>query len=154
MWCHHFLSYKIMSKEVQNSNPHWLCVTIQVWIVPLIGCATRKRCFLQSEPPLLPRLGQWDVISISARVPHVLIRRENLRWHHKMLANGTVVIIIFLDNYLYVSLRKQQTFGDATTGLRAKWHLRNERRNSILTTHHYPDLSNDASPVWNFCACL
>ena len=37
-----------------------------------------------------------------------------------MLANGTVVIIIFLDNYLYVSLRKQQTFGDATTGLRAK----------------------------------
>ena len=37
-----------------------------------------------------------------------------------MLANGIVVIIIFLDNNLYVSLSKQQTFGDATTGFPAK----------------------------------
>ena len=34
------------------------------------------------------------------------------------------------------SLRKQPTFGEATTGLPTKWHLRNERRNSI------PDLSS------------
>ena len=38
------------------------------------------------------------------------------------------------------SLRKQPTFVDATTGFPAKWHLRNERRNSILMTRHYPDL--------------
>ena len=40
------------------------------------------------------------------------------------------------------SLRKQPTFGDATTGFPAKWRLWNERRNSILMTHHYPDLGS------------
>ena len=40
------------------------------------------------------------------------------------------------------SLRKQPTFGDATTGFPHKWHLRNERRNSILMTRHYPDLGS------------
>ena len=39
-----------------------------------------------------------------------------------------------------LSLRKQPTFGKATTGFPAKWRLRNERRNSILMTRHYPDL--------------
>ena len=39
-------------------------------------------------------------------------------------------------NLLYLSLyadslRKQRTFGNTTTGFPAKWHLRNERRNSI-----------------------
>ena len=37
------------------------------------------------------------------------------------------------------SLRKQPTFRDTTTGFPAKWR-RNERRNSILMTRHYPDL--------------
>ena len=40
------------------------------------------------------------------------------------------------------NLRNQPTFGDATTGFAAKWHLRNERRNSILMTRHYPDLGS------------
>ena len=40
------------------------------------------------------------------------------------------------------SRRKQPTFDDATTGFPAKWRLRNERRNSILITRHYPDLSS------------
>ena len=31
----------------------------------------------------------------------------------------------------FVILRKQRTFGDATTGFPAKWSLRNERKNSI-----------------------
>ena len=39
-------------------------------------------------------------------------------------------------------LRKQPTFGDATIGFPAKLCLRNERRNSILMTHHYPDLTS------------
>ena len=38
------------------------------------------------------------------------------------------------------SLRKQPTFRDITTGLPAKWRLRNECRNSILTCH-YPDVA-------------
>ena len=50
------------------------------------------------------------------------------------------------------SLSKQPTFGYANTGFPTKWHLRKEHRNSILMTHHYPDLGTDASSVWNFCA--
>ena len=44
------------------------------------------------------------------------------------------------------SLRKQPTCGDATTGFPTKWRLRNEHRNSILMTHHYPDLGS--APDW------
>ena len=40
------------------------------------------------------------------------------------------------------NLGKQPTFRDATNGLTAKWRLRNERRNSILMTRHYPDLGS------------
>ena len=74
------------------------------------------------------------------------------------------------------SLTKQSTFRDATTGFPAKWRLRNERRNFILmkasltesvkcfwlvesnfsrgvtNQKHHPDLGNDTSSVWNFCA--
>ena len=42
----------------------------------------------------------------------------------------------------FLSLRKQPTFGDATTGFHTKWRLRNEYRNSILMTCHYPDLGS------------
>ena len=47
------------------------------------------------------------------------------------------------------SLRKQPTFGDVTTGFPAKWRLRNERRNSILMTRHYPDLGSASD--WSCC---
>ena len=39
-------------------------------------------------------------------------------------------------------LRKQLTFGDATTGFPTKWHLRDDHRSSILMTRHYPDLGH------------
>ena len=47
-------------------------------------------------------------------------------------------------NYILInaSLRKQPTFGDATTGFPAKWRLRKERRNSILMTRDYSDLGS------------
>ena len=38
------------------------------------------------------------------------------------------------------SLRKQTTFRHATNSFPVKRHLRNECRNSILMTCHYPDL--------------
>ena len=38
------------------------------------------------------------------------------------------------------NLRKQPTFGNTTTGFPAKWHLRNNHRNSILMMINYPDL--------------
>ena len=40
------------------------------------------------------------------------------------------------------SLRKQPTFGEATSGFPAKFRPRNERRNSILMMHHFPDLGS------------
>ena len=46
---------------------------------------------------------------------------------------------------LISSLRKQPTFGDATTGFPSKWRPRNERRNSILMMRHYPDLGSVSS---------
>ena len=47
------------------------------------------------------------------------------------------------------SLRKQPTFGDATTGFPTKGCQRNERRNSILMTCHYPDLGSASD--WPCC---
>ena len=40
------------------------------------------------------------------------------------------------------SLRKQPPFRDTTSGFPVKWRLRNERKNSILMTRHYPDLGS------------
>ena len=50
--------------------------------------------------------------------------------------------------FCLVSVRKQPTFGDATTHFLAKWRLRNECRNSILMTRHYPDLGSGSD-----CLC-
>ena len=46
------------------------------------------------------------------------------------------------------SLRKQPTFGDATTCFPVKWRLRNEHRNSILITRHHPDLGSASD--WSY----
>ena len=54
----------------------------------------------------------------------------------------------FPDTASLSSRRKQPTFGDATTGFPAKWRLRNERRNSILMTRHYPDLGSASD--WSY----
>ena len=48
-----------------------------------------------------------------------------------------------------ISLRKQPTFGNATTGFPAKPCLRNERRNSTLMTRHYHDLGSASD--WLYC---
>ena len=52
------------------------------------------------------------------------------------------VNLAILTGWTNSSLRKQPTFGDTTTGFPAKWHLRNECRNSTLMMHHYPDLGS------------
>ena len=46
--------------------------------------------------------------------------------------------------WLRVNLRKRPTFGDTTTGFPDKWLLRNERRNSMLMTRHYPNLGSSS----------
>ena len=50
------------------------------------------------------------------------------------------------------SLKKQLTFQDTTTGSPDKWHLRNERRNSILMMYHYLAQGIDPLSVSSFCA--
>ena len=55
---------------------------------------------------------------------------------------GFVIFSFDFEESIWSSLRKQPTFGDATTGFPAKWCLRNERRNSILMTRHYQDLGS------------
>ena len=47
------------------------------------------------------------------------------------------------------SLRKQPTFGDATTVYPAKWRLRNERINSTLMMRHYSQDLDSASD-WSY----
>ena len=42
------------------------------------------------------------------------------------------------------SQRKQPTFCNTTTCFSSKWRLRNECRNSILMTLHYPDLGSSS----------
>ena len=52
-------------------------------------------------------------------------------------------------------LRRRPTFSDATTGFPTKWRLRNERKNSILMTRHYPDLNEPCFfALLQFAACL
>ena len=64
------------------------------------------------------------------------------RWILKsLICEGTIIHLLYLSLY-GDSLRKQPTFGDTTTGFPAKWHLRNERWNSILMMRHYPDLGS------------
>ena len=43
-----------------------------------------------------------------------------------------------------ISLRKQPTFRDTPFVFLTKWRLRNERRNFILMTLHFPDLGSDS----------
>ena len=62
----------------------------------------------------------------------------------KRTTSGTVK-----NDHLYPNLRKKRTFRDATTGLPAKWRLRNDRRNSILMTRHYPGACFSKGPPKN-----
>ena len=76
-------------------------------------------------------------------------------------------------NKVVISLMKQPTFCDATTGYSMNWHLRNVRRNVKLMTcqslsavkcfwlvkkyassnlKHCPDMGSDTPPGWNFYA--
>ena len=68
-------------------------------------------------------------------------QRPKLQLTDNIRSGGAVVSTITSVNTELSSLRKQPTFGGATTCFPAKsWHVRNERRNSILMTHPLPDL--------------
>ena len=70
-----------------------------------------------------------------------LHKDQSYNWPITYGAGAAVVSTITSVNTELSSLRKQPTFGGATTCFPAKsWRVRNERRNSILMTHHHPDL--------------
>ena len=54
---------------------------------------------------------------------------------------GKILLFWISGRLLEVSLGKQPTFGNATTGFPAKWRLRNKPRNWMMTCH-YPDLGS------------
>ena len=58
-------------------------------------------------------------------------------WPYPWLANHG-------QNASFSSLRKQPTFGNATTGFLTKWSLRDECRNTTLMMFHYLDLGSDS----------
>ena len=84
---------------------------------------------------------------------------------------------ICVGGYRQSTKRKHLKFCDPVAPFPMKWHPRNECRNFILMSHHYPDLDSalnfnqstifwlvvnlkhfpdlgsDMSSVWNFCAC-
>ena len=70
-----------------------------------------------------------------------LHKDQSYNWPTTYGAGAAVVSTITSVNTELSSLGKQPTFGGDTTCFPAKsWHVRNERRNSILMTHHHPDL--------------
>ena len=76
----------------------------------------------------------------------LLVDLEMLLLSLHALHDNNILIILkslsILFGIKFLSLRKQVTFGDTTTGFPAKWCLRNEHRNFILMTRHYPDLGS------------
>ena len=70
-----------------------------------------------------------------------LHKDQSYNWPTTYGAGVAVVSTITSVNTELSSLRKQPTFRGATTCFPAKsWHVRNERRNSILMTHPLQDL--------------
>ena len=49
------------------------------------------------------------------------------------------------------SMRKQPTFCDPTNSFPAKWHVRKERRNSILRMLHYPVMGSASDWLKQMC---
>ena len=76
----------------------------------------------------------------------LLVDLEMLLLSLHALHDNDILIILkslsILFGIKFLSLRKQVTFGNATTGFPAKWCLRNKHRNFILITRHYPDLGS------------
>lgn len=60
--------------------------------------------------------------------------------------NGAYDVRLYIMFWKMISLKKQLTFCDTTTGFLVKQRLRNKHRNYILMTCHYPDLGS--GPDW------
>ena len=122
---------------------------------PPPGRASIKLCLCVAHYIVIPNWRLWCQITIF--VVCILTLKSKLE------------IKILINCWCPGSLRKQATNISDATGFPAKWRLRNEHRNSILMTCHFPDrvvlligskFSQSESPpgpgheVWNFCICF
>ena len=81
-----------------------------------------------------PHTLQQEFALINVNIPNVIVEQVNAFFFS---------LTVYLSHcQTYQRLRKQLIFREAATGFPAKWRLRNEPRNSILMTRHYPDLSS------------
>ena len=77
-------------------------------------------------------------------------------WHDRREENyrSCIYNILYSNHLRLISLRKQPTFRNFTTGFHAKWHLRNKRRNSILMRCHYPGAHFGGFNLPPQCSCF
>ena len=74
---------------------------------------------------------------------------QNLGWEKSNLLPRVLSLLPSKpERTLGTRLRKQPIFGNASTGFPAKWRLRNEHKNYILMTCHYPDPGS--APDWSY----
>ena len=109
------------------------------------GVEARVNCLVWSfgclglrEVTVLCKMSIWSCsnvwwISIRKGLPFIGICHLPVKWCTNLLVLGISSTF---------SLRNQPTFRNATSAFPAKWRLRNECRNSILMTCHYPDLGS------------
>ena len=109
------------------------------------GVEARVNCLVWSfgclglrEVTVLCKMSIWSCsnvwwISIRKALPFIGICHLPVKWCTNLLVLGISSTF---------SLRNQPTFRNATSAFPAKWCLRNECRNSILMTCHYPDLGS------------
>ena len=87
------------------------------------------------------------VLKKSARYIYIYISNKMRYFSYPILPYVQVVIWCLKDWYLMAWARKTTDISRRhPTGFQAKWHLSNERRNSILLTRHYQDL--DSASDW------
>ena len=82
---------------------------------------------------------------VNACILHYLLRFIKLVFHNLTLnqpSKNTSNARYSVSSVIQRASLRKQTFRDAAGGFPAKQRLRNECRNSILMTRHYPDLGN------------
>ena len=132
----------------RRQNNCWQCkiptVTFQYWLNLL--CLTGQEDYDRLRPLSYP---QTVSVSIEKNGSIITVPPNSrplsflaMFWYNSLTICSHKLV------YAHLSLRKQPTFDHATIGFPAKWHLRNECRNSILMTCYHSDLGS--APDWSW----
>ena len=113
-----------------SNNLYWTSLFVKIYRYIV------NNFFSALSPPQTP----IQLASLADFFPHCWAwyqAKASKSWPYPWLANHG-------QNASFSSLRKQPTFGNATTGFLTKWRLRDERRNTTLMMFHYLDLGSDS----------